>query len=65
MNKKWYTSKTIWFNIVLGIVGVIEVNSAALQQALSPTMYGFGIVTISTVGVVLRAITTSAVKDTK
>jgi len=52
MNKPWYKSKTVWFNILVtgstvlsGVVGFI------------PTTYAGTIVAINVVNVILRAVT--------
>jgi hypothetical protein len=64
MTKKWYKSKTIWFSIAIGIVGVVEANSGALQAMLTPAVYGISMIAISSIGVVLRTVTNTNIGDT-
>ena len=38
---KFFKSKTIDFALVLGIFGAAQANLPALQDAISPTLYGW------------------------
>ena len=58
---KWYKSKTIWFNILLAIIGFIELNSHLVKEILQEN-YGAVYLVIGIIGVVLRTITTSSIK---
>jgi hypothetical protein len=59
--KKWYKSKTHWFNIGIGIIGALELNLHLLQDALGNT-YGGIFIVVSIIGVLLRNATTQAVE---
>jgi len=60
--KKWYQSKTYWFNITLGVIGVIELNSKFLETQLSPTLYGYGMMAVAVLGIMLRNLTTEKIQ---
>jgi hypothetical protein len=62
--KPWYTSKTVWFNILTvggaaaaGLVGLVP----TLQPFLTPESYAVTMVVIGLVNVVLRSITSDAI----
>lgn len=57
--KSWFRSKTLWVNVVIGIVGVLV---AALETSpLDPTIVG-GIVSVfGAANLYLRSITTTAI----
>lgn len=57
--KKWYTSKTLWFNFVTGLVGAAGVLAA--DGSISPAVQA-GFATFVTVGnMILRLLTTQPV----
>jgi len=60
--KKWYQSKTYWFNIALGAIGVIELNSKFLETQLSTTLYGYGMMAVAVLGIMLRNLTTEKIQ---
>ncbi len=58
--KKWYKSKTYWFNTALAIVGYIQANENLLQGNLQE-YYGYFVMGIGMVGILLRSITKESV----
>lgn len=64
MNKKWYTSKTVWFNI-LTIGGAVFSGVAAmlptLEIVITPENMSIALFIVGTFNVVLRAITTGPI----
>lgn len=52
-NLPWYKSETVWFNIAIGIVGVLELNLRLLQSDLGEH-YGFVVIAVGAIGVFLR-----------
>ncbi len=62
--KPWYTSKTVWFNILTvggavagGVVGLLP----ALQLVVPPAVYAITLFTVGVVNVLLRSITQDAI----
>lgn len=66
MKMKWlqklYKSKTMLFNILLGFVGILEVNLGLFQTMLGE-YYGIVFVLIAAIGMMLRTITTTSLSD--
>lgn len=58
----WIKSKTLWFNIVVAVLGIIEMNMMVLQPYLGEH-YGIAFMVIAVVNVVLRTVTTTSLKD--
>ena len=58
-------SKTIWFNVALGVVGVLEVKLGLLAGLLGPTIYPVAAVVVPVIGVYLRTVTTEPVGKNK
>lgn len=56
--KKWYTSKTIWFNIITIVLGIIQVisNSYAIPSEILATINGVG-------NLILRVITSTSITN--
>ncbi len=60
MKKNWYKSKTHWFNIFVGIIGILELNIGLLQNTLGDS-YGVVFVVVAMIGMFLRTVTTTAI----
>ena len=64
MNKKWYQSKTVWFNI-LTIGGAVASGLGGSLPALGPVLpvevYQYLLFAVGTLNVALRAITTGPI----
>ena len=56
-------SKTMWFSVVLVIVGAIYDNFSYLQNVIDPKYYGTILVLIGVICAVLRFITTQPLDD--
>lgn len=57
--KKWFTSKTMWVNFAIGLVGLI---GATLEQSpMDPQTVGMGMAGVGAVNMVLRSITNSGI----
>jgi hypothetical protein len=55
--KKWYQSKTMWFNLTVSIIAGAMGVLPFLQPALSPVVYGVIMFMVGLVNVILRSIT--------
>lgn len=62
--KAWYTSKTLYFALLVAVFGVLQVNMPMFQAVMSPTIYGLVITFIGIVVAVLRVITTAGLAAT-
>ena len=62
MSKKWYQSKTIWFNATAASLLLIEQNLPILQPLIPLNIYTVATVVIPIVNVWLRVITAKGVK---
>ena len=58
----WIKSKTLWFNIIVAVLGIIEMNMSLMQPYLGDS-YGIIFMVIAVINVVLRTVTTTALKD--
>ena len=58
----WIKSKTLWFNLIVAVLGIIEMNMMVLQPYLGEH-YGIVFMIIAIVNVVLRTVTTTSLKD--
>ena len=61
MSKKWYHSKTIWFNATVASLLLIEQSLPTLQPLIPINIYAVATVVIPLVNVWLRTITTKGV----
>lgn len=51
-------SKTIWFSILLAVLGVVEANVGVLQQYMTPQTFGIFSIVVGVIVAVLRVLTT-------
>ena len=58
--KPWYTSKTMWANIALIMVGVQQ-NMQVIEASIPPIVFGYLLFGVGVLNVILRVVTTSAV----
>lgn len=56
--KSWYQSKTMWFSVLLAMLGALEANARII-----PTEWqGYVLIAVAGVSAVLRALTTQGVR---
>lgn len=60
-SKKWYTSKTIWFNVIFTALTILSNSLPALQSQFQITPEVYAMIA-GFVNIVLRAITSSPIK---
>jgi hypothetical protein len=60
-SKKWYTSKTIWFNVIFTVLTILSNSLPALQSQFQITPEVYAMIA-GFVNIVLRAITASPIK---
>lgn len=60
--KKWYKSKTLWFNAVAGGLLILEQNLPAIQPFLPPHISAVLSIAIPVVNIVLRHYTTQGIE---
>lgn len=58
----WIKSKTLWFNIIVAVLGILEMNMMVLQPYLGDS-YGVIFMVIAVINVILRTVTTTSLKD--
>lgn len=56
-------SKTLWFALILAVLGVIQTMTSAFEPFMSAKVYGLFTVVVAVVVAVLRILTTQAVTD--
>jgi hypothetical protein len=56
--KPMMKSRTLWFSLLLVIVGAISDNLPALQAFISPEVYAYSLMTIGVICAILRFVTT-------
>ncbi len=59
---RWIKSKTLWFNLLVAILGIIELNMLVLEPYLGDH-YGIVFMAIAIINVILRTVTTTSLKD--
>lgn len=59
--KKWYESKTVWFNIAMTLLMAVEANFSLLQAYLGQAYYGLAMFAVTMGNVFLRLITSAPV----
>jgi len=59
--KKWYKSKTLWFNVAVAIGTAVEASLTLVQGYFDPRMFLALIGITAGVNVVLRFMTTTSV----
>lgn len=59
--KKWYQSKTVWFNILIAMGAAVEASLNIVEGYFDPKIYFGLVVLIAGVNVVLRCISTTAI----
>ncbi|MFZ9611228.1 MAG: hypothetical protein ACO294_11055 [Methylococcales bacterium] len=58
-----HKSKTMWFALILVILGFIADNFNYVQNIIDPRYYGISYIVIGVVVAVLRFVTTVPIKD--
>jgi len=58
-----FKSKTILFSTALGMLGAAQLSLSAIQEVISPAIYGWLTLAIAVAVAGLRAVTTDALAD--
>ena len=61
MRKQIHKSKTMWFSLLLVVLGALMDNFSYLQSVIDPQYYGIILVVIGIIVAILRFITTEPV----
>ena len=61
--KPMMKSKTMWFSLLLVIVGAVSDNLPALQAFISPVVYAYSLMTIGVICAILRFVTTQPIGE--
>jgi hypothetical protein len=59
--KPWYTSKTIWVNIMVAVLASLEATTGILKPYLPDYWYVFLAVGLPVINIVLRIVTTQPI----
>ena len=57
--KKWYKSKMLWFNFIIGVGAAIEASLNIVQGYFDPRVYLGVVALVSGINMVLRFISSS------
>lgn len=57
--KKWYTSRMLWFNFIVGVGAAIEASLNVIQGYFDPRVYFAIIALVSGINMALRFISSS------
>lgn len=61
--RRWYRSKTQWFNGALVLSGLVQANIEEFRAIVPPSYFGVFLVIIGMVGWYLRTITTQPIEE--
>jgi hypothetical protein len=56
--KKWYASKTLWFNAIVSGLIALEQSFSALQTIVPVNTYGIAVTVLAVGNAILRIVTT-------
>ena len=56
-------SKTMWFALLLVVLGFVADNFSYVQSVIDPKYYGVSYIAIGVIVAVLRFVTTTSLKD--
>jgi hypothetical protein len=62
LRKKWYKSKTLWFNVLVAIGAAVEASLSLIEGYFSPITFLTLIAIVAGVNVVLRFISTNGLE---
>ncbi len=62
MRKKWYKSKTLWFNVLVAMGAAIEASLSLVEGYFNPATFLTLISIVAGVNVVLRFISTNGLE---
>lgn len=60
--KKWYKSKTLWFNVLVGVGAAVEVSLHLIEGYFDPRVFLAIIGATAGINVVLRFISTQGIE---
>lgn len=61
MRKAWYKSKTLWFNVAVGVGTAIEASLNVIQGTMDPRFYLAVTGIVAGVNIVLRFVSTQGI----
>jgi hypothetical protein len=61
--KPMMKSRTLWFSLLLVIVGAVSDSLPALQAFISPEVYAYSLMTIGVICAILRFVTTQPISE--
>ena len=56
-------SRTMWFSLLLVILGALYDNFSYIEQLIDPRLYGILLISIGIIVAVLRFVTTTSLED--
>ncbi len=59
--KKWWKSRTLWFNALVATLGAVEASVHLVQPYVAGNIYGYGLLLLSVGNTFLRFLTTQGV----
>ena len=59
-NKRWYTSKTLWVNALIGIGGVLTALTS--DKSIDPKVVGYAATGVGILNMILRMITNKGIQ---
>lgn len=61
MTKRWWKSRTLWFNAVVAALAAIEAGAHLIQPYVPGNVFGYGVLLLTAGNAVLRIVTTQGV----
>lgn len=63
--KYWYTSKTIWFNLIVASMTMATAATPSLEALMTPEVYGVLATGVAFINAILRLITGKPIKGSE
>ena len=61
VSKRWWRSRTVWFNVAVAVFASLELSLGTLQPVLPAGWYAMAVIVVPLVNIALRRITTQPI----
>jgi len=61
VTKRWYRSKTLWFNALVAALAALEASAHFMQPYIAGNVYGYGLTLLTVGNATLRIVSTQGI----